>query len=176
MAKIKIKTPTKMTVPKYNLRIRNPPQLAENQTSGTPDSKSPMNAVHKCDLCGLHFLQAARLNAHIISNHQQKRKTVSVTYGNITPNILDLKKKCKSCGKSFSRAVTLNEHIHKIHGTHKDYKCEHCGKIFSQAGNLKKHIVHDGHKNYKCEFCDKLYSRKDHLKRHVRTVHGGNKH
>ena len=57
MAKIK-KSPTKMPVPKYNLRTRNPPQPAENKKSGP---------IHKCDLCGLHFLHAALLNAHIIS-------------------------------------------------------------------------------------------------------------
>ena len=58
-----------MPVSKYNLRTRNPPQ---NKTSGTPDSKIPN---HKCDLCGLHFLHASRLKTHIISTHQQKRKT-----------------------------------------------------------------------------------------------------
>ena len=124
MGKIK-KSPTKLPVPKYNLRTRNPPQ--PNQTSKNQNSKSP---IHKCNLCGLHFLHAARLNAHNISTHQQnqktendqkndkcyscdktftssvklkihiynvheqKRKTVRVTYGNITPNILDLEKNC----------------------------------------------------------------------------------
>ena len=59
MGKIK-KSPTKLPVPKYNLRTRNPPQ--PNQTSKNQNSKSP---IHKCNLCGLHFLHAARLNAHI---------------------------------------------------------------------------------------------------------------
>ena len=67
MAKIEKTIPTRVPVPKYNLRTRNQP--AENQKSAIPNSKRPN---HKCDLCGLHFLHEARLKAHIISIHQQK--------------------------------------------------------------------------------------------------------
>ena len=73
------------------LRPRNVPQPPANQKSSNTDSKKDSKKDHKCDLCGMKFPHAARLKAHIILVHE-KRKTVPITYGNITPNIIDSEK------------------------------------------------------------------------------------
>ena len=81
------------------------PEQTENQKN--PDSKGPMdNAVQKhikCEFCGMEFPQQGRLKAHMsFSMCTVMRKKVSLTFCDMTPNIIDLKAgtnhKCETCG------------------------------------------------------------------------------
>ena len=136
-----------MAEPKYNLRTRNQPK--ENQ-------KSPN---HKCDLCGLHFVHAARLNAHIVSIHQQKQKADH---------------KCYSCDKTFTSSVKLKNHIYIFHEQKRKIVQVTNGNITPNILDLEKNrgititrvhnvhtdFVHESHKDYRCKFFSLWNARK----------------
>ncbi|XP_069671047.1 zinc finger protein 235-like [Periplaneta americana] len=134
---------------------------------------------YDCDICGLTFLDSARLKSHylVFKSHKEFNGDVS---GKCFSRSRDFEKhsrvhsgakpfRCDVCERRFSESNDLKRHS-LVHTDGSSFSCDVCGKRFSRLYNLERHSrVHSGAKPFCCDVCGKCFSRSNDLKRHSRV-------
>lgn len=112
---------------------------------------------HKCDMCGVAFLEKSTLTQHLARHMAREQGKKDFT--------------CKICNKSFVKDYG-RKHM-RIHETERNFQCAQCGLQFKTVEYLKRHtLIHSGERMYKCKYCTKSYMTSDKLLKHHRTHTG----
>lgn len=112
---------------------------------------------HKCDMCGVAFLEKSTLTQHLARHMAREQGKKDFT--------------CKICNKSFVKDYG-RKHM-RVHETERNFQCAQCGLQFKTVEYLKRHtLIHSGERMYKCKYCPKSYMTSDKLLKHHRTHTG----
>ncbi|KAJ4425980.1 hypothetical protein ANN_27606 [Periplaneta americana] len=142
-----------------------------------PEGYDGMN--YDCAICGMSFLEFARLKSHYHVHKCHKEFNGDVS-GKCFSRSGDFEKhsrfhsseklfSCDVCGKCFSRSNDLKRHS-SVHTSERPFSCDVCGKSFSRSWDFENHSrVHSGEKPFRCDVCGKCFSRSHYLKRHSRV-------
>ena len=123
---------------------------------GLGDYFQKRNGRFVCKICGVQYVQRAKLKPHI-NMHTEKYK-------------------CAKCDRIFANKRTFKSHVLKHPNTScSGFVCEICGKGFKQKSNKKTHmtLVHSDERNFVCNICGSRWKRRCDLRRHIREVHEG---
>ncbi|XP_059056395.1 gastrula zinc finger protein XlCGF46.1 [Achroia grisella] len=143
-------------------------------------TKSVLDKVYGCDVCGETFSNYITLQEHVAA-HNQETSSEDCNKNSPESQTKDLKAStgekshsCDVCMKYYATAGGLKLHL-LTHMEEKPYSCDMCKKSFSTKYRLKEHMrIYINEKPFVCNVCKRGFSRSQQLKRHFLT-HTGEK-
>ncbi|KAI5640794.1 PR domain zinc finger protein 5 [Phthorimaea operculella] len=138
-----------------------------------------------CDICGVCFLEKARLDAHLKRHKDDERHTCEICgkvfksnhYKDMHVDIVHKKKaiiRCPRCDECFMSYAAKNQHLTEAHGQKRTYPCNLCDKVYNRQKTLTEHQRRNHQKvlKHQCEYCDQRFYLPSRLKEHMATHTG----
>ncbi|XP_045506076.1 zinc finger protein 25-like [Colias croceus] len=138
-----------------------------------------------CDICGMCFLEKARLDAHLKRHKDDERHTCEVCgkvfksnhYKDMHVDIVHKKIaiiRCPRCDECFMSYALKNKHLTEAHGQKRTYPCNLCDKVYNRQKTLTEHQRRNHQKvlKHQCEYCDQRFYLPSRLKEHMATHTG----
>ncbi|CAK1554414.1 unnamed protein product [Leptosia nina] len=138
-----------------------------------------------CDICGMCFLEKARLDAHLKRHKDDERHTCEICgkvfksnhYKDMHVDIVHKKIaiiRCPRCDECFMSYALKNKHLTEAHGQKRTYPCNLCDKVYNRQKTLTEHQRRNHQKvlKHQCEYCDQRFYLPSRLKEHMATHTG----
>ncbi|VVC99809.1 unnamed protein product [Leptidea sinapis] len=138
-----------------------------------------------CDVCGMCFLEKARLDAHLKRHKDNERHTCEICgkvfksnhYKDMHVDIVHKKIaiiRCPRCDECFMSYALKNKHLTEAHGQKRTYPCNLCDKVYNRQKTLTEHQRRNHQKvmKHQCEYCDQRFYLPSRLKEHMATHTG----
>ena len=125
-----------------------------HNATGALTTQTREDFSHRCQSCGVGFLDRRQLLQHIRATHDGTRYP------------------CPQCQRSCVSKNGLNEHVKLVHEKFVRYRCETCGKGYSRRAHYHDHLArHTAVKLNICTVCRRQFTFRESLKKHVRRFH-----